>query len=189
MLAAANMLFSSRGFSGTGTADIAREADVSEGSIFYHFGSKKNLLAELGRSYGEAMIAAMQQDDTLEALEPGIIIPRVFEFCLNNNMWEAVTGSECEVGVPAMHKNPEGEPFYKASKDTTNAWIAHQMAVAFAARGITGIDIDMASSFTHHVVGDAIELFLTAPDDAARERVVTETVRFVRAACGYPTNH
>lgn len=187
VLAAANMLFSSRGFSSTGTADIAREADVSEGSIFYHFGSKKNLLAELGRSYGEAMIAAMHQDDALELLEPGIIIPRVFEFCATNNMWEAVTGSECEVGVPAIHKNPEGEPFYNASKETTTDWITHQMGVALAHRGITGIDVPMAASFTHHVVGDAIELYLTAADDATRERVVKETVRFVRAACGYPT--
>lgn len=187
VLAAANMLFSSRGFSSTGTADIAREADVSEGSIFYHFGSKKNLLAELGRSYGEAMIAAMHQDDPLETLEPGIIIPRVFEFCATNNMWEAVTGSECEVGVPAIHKNPEGEPFYNASKETTTDWITHQMQVAFAHRGISGIDVPMAASFTHHVVGDAIELYLTATDEAERERVVKETVRFVRAACGYPT--
>jgi AcrR family transcriptional regulator len=187
VLAAANMLFSSRGFSSTGTADIAREADVSEGSIFYHFGSKKNLLVELGRSYGEAMIAAMQRDDPLETLEPGIIIPRVFEFCATNNLWESMTGSECQVGVPAIIKNPDGEPFYKASKETTSAWIARQMEVAFAHHGITGIDVPMTASFTHHVVGDAIELYLTAPDEAARERVVSETVRFVRAACGYST--
>lgn len=186
VLAAANMLFSSRGFAATGTADIAREADVSEGSIFYHFGSKKNLLAELGRSYGEAMIKAMQQDDALEDLEPGITIPRVLEFCRTNGMWEKITGSECEVGVPALVKNPEGEPFYKASKDTTIAWITHQMEVCLPHRGITGIDIPMTASFTHHVVGDAIELFLTAGDDAARQHVVAETVRFVRAACGYP---
>lgn len=187
VLAAANMLFSTKGFGATGTADIAREADVSEGSIFYHFGSKQNLLAELGKRYGEAMIAAMQGDDRLEDLEPGIIIPRVFEFCLNNKMWEVITGSECEVGVPAIVKNPEGEPFYMASKCTTNTWIMHQMEVALKHRGITGINVPMTASFTHHVVGDAIELYLTAPDEAARAEVVTETVRFVRAACGYPT--
>ena len=62
------------------------------------------------------------------------------------------------------------------------------MSIAFAHRGITGIDIAMASSFTHHVVGDAIELFLTAPDDARREAVTAETVRYVRAACGYATD-
>lgn len=187
VLAAANLLFSTRGFAATGTADIAREADVSEGSIFYHFGSKKALLAELGRRYGEQMIAAMQEDDALEDLEPGIILPRVFAFCLSNSLWEGVTGGECEVGKPAMMKNPEAEPFYHAAKATTTAWIHNQMEVAFAKRGITGIDISLAASFTHHVVGDAIEFIMTTQDEAERERVIRETVRFVRAACGYPT--
>lgn len=185
VLAAANMLFTTRGFAGTGTADIAREADVSEGSIFYHFGSKQNLLAELGKRYGEAMIAAMQQDDALEDLEPGIIIPRVFEFCKTNKMWEAITGSECEVGVLAIVKNAEGEPFYQASKATTKDWIAKQMEAAFARHGITGINIPITASFTHHVVGDAIEAYLTAETDACRTAIEHETVRFVRAACGY----
>ena len=185
VLAAANMLFSTKGFAATGTADIAREADVSEGSIFYHFGSKKALLAELGRRYGEAMIAAMEGDDRLEDLEPGLIIPRVFAFCLANSLWEGITGSECEVGVAAVHKNPEAEPFYHAAKEATTGWIQRQMTVALDKRGIEGIDIPLAASFTHHIVGDAIEFVMTAPDEAERARIERETVRFVRAACGY----
>ena len=188
VLAAAHMLFSTKGFAATGTADIAREADVSEGSIFYHFGSKKALLAELGVRHGRLMIEAMEQGDALEDLEPGIIIPRVFAFCRENTMWEGMTGSECEVGTPAMLKNPEAEPFYHAAKAITTAWIHEQMRVSMAKRGITGIDLELAASFMHHVVGDAIELVLTAksPDEAAR--VEKETVRFVRAACNYSTN-
>ena len=117
VLAAANMLFTTKGFGATGTADIAREADVSEGSIFYHFGSKQNLLAELGQRYGEAMIEAMQQDDALEELEPGVPIPRIFEFCRTNRCGKRITGSACEVGTSAaVHKNPEAEPFYQAAK-------------------------------------------------------------------------
>jgi len=185
VLAAANMLFATKGYAATGTADIAREADVSEGSIFYHFGSKKNLLAELGRSHGEAMIAAMQQDDRLEDLEPGITIPRVFEFCRTNTLWEGITGSECEVGTPAIMKNPEAEPFYHAAKDMTVSWLRTQMAAALAHRGVTGINIPLAASFTHHVVGDAIELILTATSDEERAAVEAETVRYVRAAFGY----
>ena len=185
VLAAANMLFATKGYAATGTADIAREADVSEGSIFYHFGSKKNLLAELGRSHGEAMIAAMQQDDRLEDLEPGITIPRVFEFCRTNTLWEGITGSECEVGTPAIMKNPEAEPFYHAAKDMTVSWLRTQMAAALAHRGVTDINIPLAASFTHHVVGDAIELILTATSDEERAAVEAETVRYVRAAFGY----
>jgi AcrR family transcriptional regulator len=188
VLAAAHMLFSTKGFAGTGTADIARAADVSEGSIFYHFGSKKALLAELGVRHGELMIEAMEQGDALEDLEPGIIIPRVFTFCRANALWEGMTGSECEVGKPAMLKNPEAEPFYHAAKAITTEWIHRQMRVSTAKRGITGIDLELAASFMHHVVGDAIELVLTAKTPQEAERVERETVRFVRAACNYPTN-
>lgn len=189
VLAAAHMLFSTKGFAGTGTADIAREADVSEGSIFYHFGSKKALLAELGVRHGRMMIAAMEGDNALEDLEPGIIIPRVFEFCRHNLMWEGM-GDPCrETGPKAqMAHNADAEPFYHAAKATTTAWIHNQMTIAMAKRGITGVDIELAASFTHHVVGDAIDLVLMArtPEEAAR--VEKETVRFIRAACNYPTD-
>ena len=188
VLAAAHMLFSTKGFANTGTADIAREADVSEGSIFYHFGSKKALLAELGVRHGQLMIEAMENGDALENLEPGIIIPRVFGFCRANSMWEGVTGSECEVGKAAILKNPEAEPFYHAAKAITTEWIHRQMRLSMAKRGISGVDIELAASFMHHVVGDAIELVLTASSEQEADRVERETVRFIRAACQYPTN-
>ncbi len=189
VLAAAHMLFSTKGFAATGTADIAREADVSEGSIFYHFGSKKALLAELGSRHGQMMIETMEQGDRLEDLEPGITVPRLFKFCRENMLWEGVTGDPCD-GAPgpkaAMAHNPEAEPFYHAAKALTTDWIFRQMTVSMAKRGISGVEIDIASSFIHHVVGDAIDRVLTAatPEEAAR--VEKETVRFVRAACGYP---
>jgi AcrR family transcriptional regulator len=188
VLAAAHMLFSTKGFACTGTADIAREADVSEGSIFYHFGSKKALLAELGVRHGRMMIEAMEGGDALENLEPGIIIPRVFEFCRNNLLWEGM-GDPCSDTGPkaAMAASADAEPFYHAAKDTTTAWILRQMTVAMAKRGITDVDIELAASFTHHIVGDAIDRVLTATSADEAARVERETVRFVRAACNYPT--
>jgi AcrR family transcriptional regulator len=196
VLAAAHLLFSTRGFANTGTADIAREADVSEGSIFYHFGSKKALLSELGVRHGLMLIEAMEQGDALEDLEPGIIIPRVFQFCRDNMLWESM-GDPCAANAPhagapgpkaALASNADAEPFYHAAKDTTTDWILRQMRVAMAKRGITGIEIDIAASFTHHIVGDAIDRVLTAPTPAEAARVERETVRFVRAACCYPSN-
>ncbi len=190
VLAAAHMLFATKGFANTGTADIAREADVSEGSIFYHFGSKKALLAELGVRHGRMMIDAMEQGDALEDLEPGIIIPRVFEFCRNNMMWEGMAGEKCDGSGPkaAMANSADAEPFYHAAKATTTEWIHRQMTTAMAKRGITDVDIEIAASFTHHVVGDAIDRVLMAPTPEEAARVEKETVRFVRAACNYPTH-
>jgi AcrR family transcriptional regulator len=188
VLAAAHMLFATKGFASTGTADIAREADVSEGSIFYHFGSKKALLAELGARYGRMMIEAMEGGDALEDLEPGIIIPRVFEFCRNNMLWEGMGEPRGDTGPKAaLAANADAEPFYHAAKAMTTAWIERQMTVAMAKRGIQNVDIEIAASFTHHIVGDAIDRVLMAASPAEADRVKRETVRFVRAACNYPT--
>jgi AcrR family transcriptional regulator len=62
ILAAAQRLFVARGFLATTAADIARAAEVSEGIVFHHFGSKEGVLvavaAEYGRGLADAMLAA-----------------------------------------------------------------------------------------------------------------------------------
>ena len=186
VLAAAHMLFSRNGFANTGTADIAREADVSEGSIFYHFGSKKALLAELGRRHGDAMVAAMEDGFALEDLEPGITVPRVLRFVRDNMIWETAEADCTECGPKAaLAANADAEPFYHAAKEVTTDWIKRHMEAALAKRGITGVEIDIAASFTHHVVGDAIDRWLCAATPEEADRVERETVRYVRAASGY----
>ncbi|WP_245975323.1 TetR/AcrR family transcriptional regulator [Oceanobacillus chungangensis] len=44
ILDAATDLFAEKGFAGTSTSEIAKKADVAEGTIFKHFKSKKGLL-------------------------------------------------------------------------------------------------------------------------------------------------
>lgn len=185
VLEAANLLFSTKGYAATGTADIARAADVSEGSIFYHFGSKKNLLIDIGRMYGERMVAIMQGDDALEDLEPGVMITRCIDFCVEHREWEQLTGEVCTEGKPKQMMHADAEPFYHAAREATVDWVAKQMAAAHAKRGITGVNIACAANFTFVVVGDAIESVLSAAPEN-RAPIITETVRFVRAACGYP---
>lgn len=187
VLAAAHMLFSRQGFANTGTADIARAADVSEGSIFYHFGSKKALLAELGRRHGEAMIEAMEEGYTLADLEPGITVPRVLRFVRDNMIWEGMEADCNECGPKSkMAQTPDAEPFYHAAKEVTTAWIKRHLEAALAKRGITGVEIDLAASFTHHVVGDAIDRWLCAATQEEADRIERETIRYVRAGSGYP---
>lgn len=185
VLEAANLLFSTNGFAATGTADIARAADVSEGSIFYHFGSKRNLLVDIGRMYGERMIAVAQGGDALEDLEPGMMITRCIDFCIEHREWETLTGELCVEGKPKAMMHAEAEPFYHASREVTIDWIARQMTAAFAKHGISGIDIPFAASLTYAVVGEAIEAVLSTSDPGRRKAIVAETIRFVRAACGY----
>ncbi len=64
IMAAAQVLFAKRGFAGTPTALIAKQAGVTEGALFNHFKDKKALfgeiLGDLQRSYDRNVrIAAM----------------------------------------------------------------------------------------------------------------------------------
>lgn len=188
VLEAANHLFSTQGFAKTGTADIARAADVSEGSIFYHFGSKRSLLEELGRTYGERMCAAMQGNDALEDLEPGITISRCFEYCATQSSWEAITnanGTAGKSGKAGLLSNPDAEPFYRASQEVVAAWVERQYEAMAKRHDLSAVDTRIAAALTFSAVGAALDL-VTAPDvDAAmRKRIEQETIRFVRTACG-----
>lgn len=191
VLEAANRLFSTKGFVATGTADIARAADVSEGSIFYHFGSKKNLLIELGRQYGQDMIAAIHRGEDLTKLSIETIIRRCFDYCTTHKAWETINGPASEdclrTGAQNEHfHNPEAEPFYRASREVVVGWTEAHMRAQLAAQGRSDVNIPVAASLVYAAVGDALDrAFGPGADPAEREPVMQETIRFVRFGCGY----
>ena len=79
-MAAARRLFVERGYAATTTADVAREAGVSEGILFHHFGSKEGLLAAVAGEYGRGLAAAMFEAAPLgptPALGGGDAAPRL----------------------------------------------------------------------------------------------------------------
>ena len=190
VLEAANMLFSTKGFVSTGTADIARAADVSEGSIFYHFGSKKNLLIELGRQYGQNMIAAMHLGERLENLPIETTVRRCFDYCTTHKAWETLTqGSEEFLRTGAQNErfpNPEAEPFYRASREMVVAWVEAHMRAQLEVQGRSDVNVSVAASLVYAAVGDALDrAFGPGSDPAERDAVMHETIRFLRFGCGY----
>jgi AcrR family transcriptional regulator len=188
VLEAAYFLFGSRGYSNTGTADIAAQADVSEGSIFYHFGSKRALLVELGKLHGQKMIAAMQGDDRLEDVTFDLSIQRCFDFCELNNVWEEVVHEgECPPASKSLKKNPEAEPFFHAAKEIVVDWTRAHMDAVVAKHGLFGIDTEIAANLIFALVGEAMHNYF-APDATAetKARVRAECVRFCKAAAGHP---
>jgi AcrR family transcriptional regulator len=52
LIQAAGRVFAERGYEGARIADIAREAGLSSGAIYAHYGSKAELLLEATRSHG-----------------------------------------------------------------------------------------------------------------------------------------
>ncbi|WP_280250624.1 TetR/AcrR family transcriptional regulator, partial [Nocardia abscessus] len=54
-------LFAEQGFHGTGVAEIGERADVQRGALYYHIGSKEDLLWQILRDYIQRMLADAEQ--------------------------------------------------------------------------------------------------------------------------------
>jgi AcrR family transcriptional regulator len=79
--AAARALFARGGYEGTSTAEIARRAGVSEGIVFFHFGSKQGLLGAVARGFGRDLAAAMTEGFDPEAPPDNrALVARCFAF-------------------------------------------------------------------------------------------------------------
>jgi AcrR family transcriptional regulator len=61
--AAARELFASQGYDETPTAQVAQHAGVSEGILFHHFGTKRDLFLRLAEKYGRECAAAIMPAD------------------------------------------------------------------------------------------------------------------------------
>lgn len=70
ILSAARELFALQGYDDTPTAQIAERANVTEGAVFHHFKSKKDIFLRLAKNYGEecaeATVFLRQEDARLE---------------------------------------------------------------------------------------------------------------------------
>lgn len=186
VLEAAYLLFGSRGYANTGTADIAAQADVSEGSIFYHFGSKRALLVELGKLHGQKLIAAMQAGDAIEDISFEQSLARCFDFCEVHNVWETPGAcDESALNKKINKQNPEAEPFFHAAKETVVVWTRSHLDAVHQKRGIRGIPTDVTANLIFAAVGEAMhQYFAPGVTAAEKARIRAEAIRFCDAAAG-----
>ena len=63
LLAAAQQLFAAHGYHGASIREIVRSCEVSNAALYYHFGSKQNLYAEVLRAYIAAVVEKLQEAD------------------------------------------------------------------------------------------------------------------------------
>ncbi|WP_454198863.1 TetR/AcrR family transcriptional regulator [Nocardia sp. Marseille-Q1738] len=61
IMRAAIDLFAEKGFHGTGVAEIGERADVQRGALYYHIGSKEELLWQILRDYIQQMLVDAEQ--------------------------------------------------------------------------------------------------------------------------------
>ena len=61
LLKAAQRLFAAHGYHGASIRDIVQSCGVSNAALYYHFGSKQNLYAEVLRAYITAVVEKLQE--------------------------------------------------------------------------------------------------------------------------------
>jgi AcrR family transcriptional regulator len=177
VLAAAADLFGRKSYDRCSTADIASVAGVAEGSIFYHFGSKRGLLAALGRQYSERMIAAMRGDHvSLVGLDTATMISRCFDFC-------AVHGKGLEL-VGLDECSPEAEPYFSAGRQVVVEFVEQSILANIDHSAVSDMDVPLAASLAFAAVHDSLHRLQQTTEMRDIDRIKRETIRFVTAACG-----
>ncbi|WP_430397774.1 TetR/AcrR family transcriptional regulator [Ferrovibrio sp.] len=76
LLGVARRLFAERGYAGTGTEDVVREAQVTRGALYYHFADKRALFEALVEQEAATVLAAINRaaegaQNPLDALQRG----------------------------------------------------------------------------------------------------------------------
>lgn len=181
ILDAARALFRSQGYMKTSSLEIAQRAGVAEGSLFYHYGSKKNLLAALGAEHAREMVEAMQRgENDFSHLEPGILIARAFDYVSRNGAANASTGLAME--------SAEIQPFLNANRAVVVAFIAQCIKASHSQCANDDVGDDAAeviASFSYAVVSDGLHRVFGEGTKKDETLVLGEAIRYVRAAAGY----
>ena len=83
ILKAATELFAAQGYDNTPTAQIAENANVSEGALFHQFPTKRDLFFRLANDYGQECAAAVMPDEPSKTT-PESIVRAAFAFAEKN---------------------------------------------------------------------------------------------------------
>ena len=96
ILAVARRLLSEQPYEATTTAEIARLAGVSEGSVFHHFRCKRELLQAVAEDYAGDLWEAMFGSGLWERLSFKLSFERAYEFISKEGLpgFQSVRGAE-----------------------------------------------------------------------------------------------
>ena len=176
ILSAAQRLFALRGFAATTSADIARAAEVSEGIVFHHFGSKEGVLvavaAEYGRGLAEAMFA--REASAPEAPAAEAMLRAAFGY-----VRERGPLSRLLMLVPASADR-------SSARHATREQIVDALAEAFERWQQTGqiraLDSRIVAELLHALVERALVECFVRGDGSREEDYLREAVRCIEGA-------
>lgn len=176
ILEAARELFIEQGYGATSTAQIARHAGVSEGILFHHFGSKKNLFLRVAEELAEAAAAATMPDDATIVTEE-FVVRAAFDFADNNPaLYQMVQSAGAELDVMVT----------SAQNDIIIASIADNLARGIARGEVRPGNPRIMAELQFAVVDAAYRAWRKTNQPELREEYISEAIDCMQAMLRNP---
>ena len=173
---AAARLFARHGYAGTTTAAIALRAGVSEGIVFHHFGSKRELFGAVAAAYGRDFVRAMFGDDPAQRPPtPRAAIQAAFAFVRRNRDLHRVFAQR-DPDLAALVRAETEDPVVAALEQTLRAAVALGAARPMSTR--------IVAELCYALVGGALRGCFIEGDGSLEGEYLAEAIRCTESACG-----
>ena len=173
-------LFAQQGFARTTTAQIARAAGTSDGTIFHHFATKRAILTEVGRQEGERVLALALAgvDPARPPPDPDPLLRPLFEYARRE---------PDAYRLFAMDGDLEDiEAGFSAKRDLIVGGLSALLA-GWSARGhLRRMDPDVVAALIFAIVDGAVRRLVIGDQWDAKDVWIDEACRAVRALVGPP---
>ena len=171
ILNAAKELFAVQGYEDTPTAQIAEYARVSEGAVFHHFKSKREIFFRLAEEYGRECAAATMPDDLAE-LSAELIVRAAFAFAEKNRdlyQFFATVGPKLD--------NRDATPMRDAIVAVIRVQLEGEMVRGTVRQGIA----PLMAELQHAIVERAYSAWCKSGDETNQEQYIVEAARCMDA--------
>jgi AcrR family transcriptional regulator len=171
ILNAAKELFAIQGYEDTPTAQIAEYAKVSEGAVFHHFKSKREIFFRLAEEYGQECATAIMPDDTPE-LTAELIVRAAFTFAEKNRelyQFFATVGPKLD--------DSDATPMRDAIVSAIQAQLEVEMVQGAVRQG----NALLMAELQHAIVERTYSAWCKSGDDTNREEYIVEAARCMEA--------
>ena len=170
---AAARLFAERGYGATKTSEIAAAAGVSEGILFHHFGSKRELFAQVAGDYGRGLASAMFGEGI--GTPPEVAIRRAFDYVRSNGKLHALLMVRDAELMQLAHEG---------TRSAIASALEDALDVATEQGVVRPMNTHVVADLLYQLVGAALEACFVRGED--QEEYLREVVLCVQGALALP---
>jgi AcrR family transcriptional regulator len=176
--AAAAALFAERGYAGATTARIARRAGVSEGIVFHHFRSKRDLFRQVVSDYGREFVRAMfGGDPASEPASPRQAIAAGFAFVREHQALHRVFATR-DPDLSALVEQGTHAPIVAALEKTLRAGVERG--------GAREMNVRVVAELCYSLVDGALRACFLEGNGSNEDEYLAEAIHCVECATARP---